>query len=251
MKQASNLVLCGALLGALLVSGQALAQQRIDDDFHNGFDPAIPWTWVVPGNDPLDTEDPTHYVFSGKTLDITAQAGGLYADNNNAHNIPSVVILGQPDNWHVETAVKTDWSMASTNTYVHAGLIFFADADNYFSYYTNRDVPSAPLVQVSSTFETGGNPAYGGISAPDWSPTTDYVKLRVVGTPTQVTFMFNRTGTWESAGTVSSTNQPAVFAFMSNLVGKQVGLETDTGGGFNNSPFSFKFFRTNLVVTGP
>ncbi len=57
--------------------------------------------------------------------------------------------------------------------------------------------------------------------------------------------------TWQTAGTVSSTNQPAVFAFMSSLTGKQVGLETDTGGGFNNSPFSFKFFRMNLgVVSG-
>ena len=51
------------------------------------------------------------------------------------------------------------------------------------------------------------------------------------------------------AGTVSDTQQPDLFAFMSSLVGTQVGLETDTGGGFNDSPFSFSYFKTNLVVS--
>jgi hypothetical protein len=37
---------------------------------------------------------------------------------------------------------------------------------------------------------------------------------------------------------------------MSNLIGYQVGLVTDTGGGFNNAPFSFNYFKTNLVVSG-
>jgi hypothetical protein len=37
-------------------------------------------------------------------------------ENNNALNIPSLVVLGQPDNWYIETAVSTDWSMASLDT---------------------------------------------------------------------------------------------------------------------------------------
>jgi hypothetical protein len=244
----ANIVLGGAVLGALVLPGRALAQTETEDDFLGGFDPAIPWTWMVTGNDPLNTEDPTHYSFSDNSLDILAQSGSLYGANNNAHNIPSLVVLTQPDNWYVETAVATDWSQASLNNYVHAGLVFFKDADNYFSYYNNRDVPNAPAVQISSTFETNGNPNYGGVSSANWTPTTDYVGLRVEGTPTQVTFMFNHTGTWEVAATVSNTNLPDVFAFMSSLTGKQVGLETDTGGGFANSPFSFNYFKTNLGV---
>jgi len=222
-----------------------------EDDFAGAFNPALPWTFNLPGNNPPNTEDPSHYAFSSKSLDITAQGGSTYAANNNAHNIPSFVILSQPDNWYVETAVRTDWSMASLDTYVHAGLVFFADADNYFSFYNNRNADPAhtPSVQVSSTFELAGNPQYGGISSLDWSPTQDYTRLLVKGTPTDVTFYFDHTGTWEKAfGQVSSTNQPDAFALMSSLVGKQVGLETDTGGGFNNSPFSFHYFRTNLKV---
>jgi hypothetical protein len=222
-----------------------------EDDFAGAFNPVLPWTFNLPGNNPPNTEDPSHYAFSPNSLDITAQGGSTYAANNNAHNIPSFVILSQPDNWYVETAVGTDWSMASLDTYVHAGLVFFADADNYFSFYNNRNADPAhtPSVQVSSTFELGGTPQYGGISSLDWSPTQDYVRLLVKGTPTDVTFYFNHTGAWEKAfGQVSSTNQPDVFALMSSLVGKQVGLETDTGGGFNNSPFSFHYFRTNLKV---
>src|SRR5262245_61030872 len=185
-------VLCCALLSALLVPCRATAD--VEDDFAGGFDPSIPWTFVVPGNNPLNTEDPCHYSFSPSSLDIVAQPGGLYAANNNAHNIPSLVILAQPDNWYVETAVSTDWSTASLDTYVHAGLIFLADADNYFSFYNNRDAPNSPMVQVSSTVELTGNPNYGGISSTDWAPTTDPVKLRVEGTPTAITFMFDRTG---------------------------------------------------------
>jgi hypothetical protein len=206
--------------------------------------------WMVTGNDPMDTEDPNNYAFSSNSLDITAQAGSLYGSNNNAHNIPNLLVLDQPGNWYIETAVRTDWSMASTTVYVHAGLVFFVDADNYFSFYYNRDGANPPLVQVSSTLESGGSPGYGGVSAPDWTPTLDYVKLRVEGTPTQVTFLFDRTGTgFEVAHTVSSTELPGVFVFMSSLVGKQVGLETDTGGGFANSPFSFNYFETNLGVS--
>jgi hypothetical protein len=222
-----------------------------EDDFANAFNLALPWTFNVAGNNPPNTEDQTQYAFSPSSLDITAQAGSLYAANNNAHNIPSFVVLAQPDNWYVETAVRTDWSMASVDKYVHAGLVFLADADNYFSFYNNRNADPAhtPLVQVSSTVELGGNPQYGGISSLDWQPTQDYVRLLVKGTPTDVTFYFNHTGTWEKAlGQVSATDQPDLFAFLSSLVGKQVGLETDTGGGFNSSPFSFHYFRTNLKV---
>src|SRR5581483_11161772 len=74
-------------------------------------------------------------------------------------------------------------------------------------------------------------------------------KLRIEGTPTQITFLYDHTGTWQTAGSVSSTDQPDIFAFLSSLVGKQVGLFTDTGGGFNTSPFSFSYFTTNLVVS--
>jgi hypothetical protein len=248
MKVGSVLVCC-AVLGALLMPSRATAQ--IEDDFANGFDISIPWTFNVPGNNPTNTEDQANYAFSPNSIDIMAQAGSLYAGSNNAFNIPNLVIYAQPDNWYVETAVRTDWSMASVNTYVNAGLIFFADADNYFSFYNNRNADPAhtPSVQVSSTFELAANPRYGGISSGDWDPTQDFVKLRVEGTPTQITFMFDHTGTWQVAGTVSSTAQPDVFAFMSSLVGKRVGLETDTGGGFNNGPFSFSTFKTNLVVS--
>jgi hypothetical protein len=252
MKHTAKVLLWGALVGALWVSPRALAQQVTHDHFHNGFKHSVPWTWMVTGNDPADTEDPTNYFFTDHALNIMAQAGSLYGSNNNAHNIASLLILDQPANWYVETAVQTDWSMASLNTYVHAGLVFFADADNYFSFYNNRNAGNSPLVQVSSTFETLGSPNYGGISSADWTPTTDFVKLKVKGTPTQVTFMYKRVtdATWQTAGTVSGTNLPAVFAFMNSLTGKQVGLETDTGGGFNDSPFAFGFFRTNLVVSG-
>src|SRR5262249_41255865 len=124
----ANVLLCCALLGAVLVPGTATAQ--IEDDFALGFDPSIPWTFNVPGNNPVNTEDPLNYAFSTNSLDITAQSGSLYGSSNNAHNIPNLVIYGQPDHWYVETAVSTDWSMASLDANVHAGLVFFADADN-------------------------------------------------------------------------------------------------------------------------
>ena len=61
--------------------------------------------------------------------------------------------------------------------------------------------------------------------------------------------LYDHTGNWENAfGVLSSNYHPEEFAFMSNLIGMQVGLETDTGGGFNSSPFSFSYFKTNLVV---
>src|SRR5205814_440798 len=123
------------------------------------------------------------------------------------------------------------------------GLVFLFDTDNYFGFYNNRDAANAPNVQVSSTFETARNPRYGGISSGGWTPTTDPVRLRVHGSPTAVTFLFDHTGTWEVAGSVSVNDQPEIFALMSSLVGVQVGLQTDTGGGFNTSPFSYHYFK--------
>jgi hypothetical protein len=244
----SNVVLGGALVGVLLISGRAVAQT--EDNFLGGFDPSIPWIWTVPGNDPYDTEDPTHYSFSDNSLDILPQDGSLYDMYNNAHTIPTLVVLDQPGNWYVETAVKTDWSRASLTNYVHAGLTFLVDADNYFTIYYTRDVPNTPNVQISSTYEAAQHPIYGNVASANWAPTTDYVGIRVEGTPDQVTFMFNRTGTWEVIGTFSSTSFPDEFAFLSALIGYQVGLVTDTGGvGFKNGPFSFNYFKTNLVVT--
>jgi hypothetical protein len=169
---------------------------------------------------------------------------------NNALNIPTLVILDQPDSWYVETAVATDWSQASLDAFVHAGLTFLVDADNYFTIYYTRDVPNSPKVQISSTYEASGNPIYGNVASANWDPTTDYVGIRMEGTPDQITFMFNRTGTWEVTGTFSRTNFADEFAFLSSLIGYQVGLVTDTGGGFNNAPFSFGYFKANLVVTG-
>jgi len=250
--KAVNVVLGGALVGVLLVSGWSVAQADTEDDFLGGFDPSIPWIWTVPGNDPNDTEDPTHYSFSDNSLDILPQDGSLYDMYNNAHNIPTLVVLDQPANWYVETAVATDWSQASLDAYVHAGLVFLVDADNYFTIYYSRDASPTgrPNVQITSTYEVAQHPIYGNVASANWAPTTDYVGVRVEGTPSQVTFMFNRTGTWEVAGTFSSTTFPDEFAFLSSLIGYQVGLVTDTGGGFNNAPFSFNYFRTNLVVTG-
>jgi hypothetical protein len=246
-----NVVLGGAILGTLLLSGQAMAQSRpplTEDDFLGSFDPSIPWIWTIPGNTPNDTEDPTHYSFSANSLDILPQSGSLYSMYNNALNIPTLVVLDQPAIWYVQTAIATDWSQASLDAYVHAGLLFLVDADNYFTIYYSRDVPNAPKVQITSTYEAGANPIYGNVASGNWDPTTNYVEIRVEGTPDHITFMFNHTGTWEVAGTFSSTNFPDEFAFLSSLVGYQVGLVTDTGGGFNNAPFSFNYFKTNLVV---
>ena len=245
-----NFVLASALLSAFLLAGGATALADTEDDFLGSFDPSIPWIWTIPLNNPNNTEDATHYSFSANSLDILPQDGSLYDMYNNAHNIPTLVVLDQPDNWYVETAIATDWSQASLDAYVHAGLTFLVDADNYFTIYYTRDVPNAPNVQISSTYEIAQHPIYGNIASGNWAPTTDYVGIRVEGTPDQITFMFNRTGTWEVAGTFSSTNYPDEFAFMSNLIGYQVGLVTDTGGGFNNAPFSFQYFKTNLVVVG-
>jgi hypothetical protein len=244
--KAGNVLLCCALLGALVVPGRARAQ--IEDDFASGLSSSVPWRWDVPGNNPNNTEDPANYAFSSNSLKITVQPGSLYADNNNANNIPNLVIATKPDNWFVETAVSTDWSKASLDAYVQAGLIFFADADNYFSFYNTRDAAHSPSVQVSSTFETFGGPNYGGISSGDWAPTQDYVKLRIEGTPTQITFLFDHTGNFEVAGKVMSDDQTGVFAFFSSLEGMRVGLVTDSGGGSNSSPFSFNYLKTNLVV---
>jgi hypothetical protein len=239
------------LLGNVALSWASPLETQSEDNFAGGFNSYIPWRWDVPGNNPNDTEDPTHFAFSSNSLEIAAQSGTLYAANNNAHNIPNLLILGQPDYWFVETAVSTDWSMASLDRYVQAGLVFLTDADNYFIFYNNRDTADSPSVQVSSTFELTGNPGFGGISSNPWSPTPDYVMLRAQGTPTDVSFLFNRTGTWQLAngGRVSSTNLPDVYAFMSSLVGKRVGLETDTGGGFNLAPFDFGYFKTNLLLS--
>src|SRR5207237_8617680 len=99
------------------------ARAPVEDGVAAGLSTSVPWRWYVPGNTPLNTEDPTNYSFSPNSLKINVQSGSLYAGNNNAINIPNLVVATQPDNWFVETAVSTDWSPASVDAYVQAGLI--------------------------------------------------------------------------------------------------------------------------------
>ena len=100
------------------------------DDELNGTALSGAWSFNVPGNTPLNTEDKTHYNVSGGGLNITLQPGIL--QGNNARNVPSVTIGTGNDarDWYVEASVNAPFT--TTRTYPSADLVFFSDANNFY-----------------------------------------------------------------------------------------------------------------------
>jgi hypothetical protein len=124
----------------LLLSVNAFTQ-TIVDEFDGGFDPNLPWSWlvVIPDNDPntcdlVNTENTDYYAFLDGELVLTMHPWNSVFDQwNYAVNFPNLPVAGMNAGWAIETEVTLDLNGNTPGVYTQAGIILMQDMDNYYS----------------------------------------------------------------------------------------------------------------------
>jgi hypothetical protein len=162
-------------LGVLL-SVNAFAQ-TIVDEFDGGFDPNLPWSWlvVIPDNDPntcdlVNTENTDYYAFRDGELVLTMHPwNSVYAQWNYAVNFPNLPVASMNAGWAIETEVTLDLNGNTPGVYTQAGIILMQDMDNYYSVQLVIDPNASPISYwLSTAHEVNRSYQYGGASAGFW-----------------------------------------------------------------------------------
>ena len=160
----------------LLLSVNAFTQ-TIVDEFDGGFDPNLPWSWlvVIPDNDPntcdlVNTENTDYYAFRDGELVLTMHPwNSVYDQYNYAVNFPNLPVAGMNAGWAIETEVTLDLNGNTPGVYTQAGIILMQDMDNYYSVQLIIDPNANPIrYWLSTAHEVNRSYQYGGASAGFW-----------------------------------------------------------------------------------
>ncbi|MDT7960814.1 MAG: hypothetical protein RQ971_03005 [Armatimonadota bacterium] len=174
----------------LLLSVNAFTQ-TIVDEFDGGFDPNLPWSWlvVIPDNDPntcdlVNTENTDYYAFRDGELVLTMHPwNSVYDLWNYAVNFPNLPVAGMNAGWAIETEVTLDLNGNTPGVYTQAGIILMQDMDNYYSVQLVIDPNASPISYwLSTAHEVNRNYQYGGASAGYWGDGAPSftLKMRIV-----------------------------------------------------------------------
>jgi hypothetical protein len=160
----------------LLLSVNAFTQ-TIVDEFDGGFDPNLPWSWlvVIPDNDPntcdlVNTENTDYYAFRDGELVLTMHPwNSVYDRWNYAVNFPNLPVAGFEPGWAIETEVTLDLNGNTPGVYTQAGIILMQDMDNYYSVQLVINPNASPISYwLSTAHEVNRDYQYGGASAGFW-----------------------------------------------------------------------------------
>jgi hypothetical protein len=160
----------------LLLSVNAFTQ-TIVDEFDGGFDPNLPWSWlvVIPDNDPntcdlVNTENTDYYAFRDGELVLTMHPwNSVYQQWNYAVNFPNLPVAGFEPGWAIETEVTLDLNGNTPGVFTQAGIILMQDMDNYYSVQLVINPNASPISYwLSTAHEVNRNYQYGGASAGFW-----------------------------------------------------------------------------------
>lgn len=240
------------ILLLLTLTARLLPAQPVIDDFLGGFDPQYGWSWVVPGNAPADTHDPSRISFTSESLRITAQTGTLYQGFNTIRNLPSVSVPALRGAWVIETRVQLIRNGASGG-YLQAGVVALRDANHYFNFHTVFLPAQNYSLSVSGGHEYAGVYQWAGLSGVVWNPSageTARLMLRYDPDTGQVRFFYDiEDGAhWrECAGSPRPLSDfPALQAVAQS--GGQIGLYVDLGGSWG-SPAPVAAFDYLLILS--
>ncbi|RYG30389.1 PEP-CTERM sorting domain-containing protein [bacterium] len=245
----------GSRLAALTLFGGVFSlasAQVVRDEFAGGFSPSLNWSTEIAGNTPGDTRD-NKLSFDANNLRIQPQSGNLFGGSDNAHNVPSLKVTAKPvGDWYIETRLKVDWSGVTTTSafqYPQAGMYVFDDTRNLYSVLTTMNQGQQ---YFSTNFESGGTYQHGYVESSRTTPRSDYVTLRMQFNATANRFDFKADRgaglfTYGSlSGSSTNANILARFNYLNNVVGRNIGLYTDTSGAAMGGPVSFDYFESNL-----
>lgn len=223
-------------LFALMCICSAFSQEVIDD-FQGGLKAALPWSWQVPGNSPLNTLDESRIQYAQGWLQVTLQSGTLQgnaSDRNNIRNLPSLPVRSFAPGWTVETRIRLTLN-GITGAYIQAGLVLFTNADNYFNFHLTMDPFDANRLKVSAGHELSGSYQWTGITSTGWNPALgNQVRLQIRQDPQTklIHFYYDRENGvfWQEA--TGSPKNPADYPALQAILdqGGSVGLYTDAAG---------------------
>jgi len=168
----------------------AFAQTVYVDEFEGGFNPALPWSWLVVVPNP-DTEcdyvntqnNDFPYRFEGGRLVIVMHPwNSTYEQWNYAANFPNLPVLGFGPGWAIETEVKLDLRGNIPTVFTQAGLMVMRDMDNYYQtmlIVMPNDGNNPHKFWLSTAHEVNRNYAYGGASAGFWGENEPSFSLKL------------------------------------------------------------------------
>jgi hypothetical protein len=177
------------LIAATTLCVNAFAQNVIVDEFEGGFNPALPWSWLVvaPSDsdcDYVNTENSDYpYSFVDGELQIVMHPwNSTYDQWNYAANFPSLPILGFDPGWAIETEVRLDLQGNIPTVYTQAGIMLMRDMDNYYQtmlIVMPNDGTNPHKFWLSTAHEVNRNYQYGGASAGYWGENESSFSLKM------------------------------------------------------------------------
>ncbi|MFN4034041.1 MAG: hypothetical protein ACK4ME_10585 [Fimbriimonadales bacterium] len=163
---------------ATMLCVNAFAQTYVDE-FNGGFDPALPWSWLIvaPNTetecDYVNTENsdyPYNFV-NGELVIVMHPWNSTYDQWNFAANFPNLPVLGFDSGWAIETEVRLDLLGNIPTVYTQAGLMVMRDMDNYYQtmlVVMPNDGTNPHRFWLSTAQEVNRSYGYGGASAGFW-----------------------------------------------------------------------------------
>jgi len=176
------------LIVAITLCVNAFAQ--IVDEFNGGFDPALPWSWlvVIPNPDTdcdyVNTENTDYpYQFVNGELQIVMHPwNSTYDQWNYAANFPNLPVLGFDPGWAIETEVALDLQGNIPTVYTQAGIMVMRDMDNYYQtmlIIRPNDGTNPHAFWLSTAHEVNRSYGYGGASAGFWGENQSSFSLKM------------------------------------------------------------------------
>jgi len=158
----------------------AFAQTVYVDEFDGGFNPALPWSWLVVAPNPdadcdyVNTENTGDFPYrfeGGKLVIVMHPWNSTYDQWNYAANFPNLPVLGFDAGWAIETEVSLNLRGNIPTVYTQAGLMVMRDMDNYYQamlIVMPNDGNNPHKFWLSTAHEVNRNYQYGGASAGFW-----------------------------------------------------------------------------------
>ena len=222
-------------------------QQTFGDELSgSAFGPAF--SFMVPGNNPVNTEDKSNYTVANGFFNVNFTNGGF----PNAKNVASVTVgAGNTGDYWLETAIKVNF--AGLSQYPLAGLAVFNDAGNYAQIGVKHNVGAGNNYPVAVDALNG---VYNN-DLTDYSVTNDNdnVVIRIRRTGGTITLAYldgaQSEHVFRTVDATSTGGDAVLFSLLNNIDGKHIGFLADNGGGAVPTPASFDYLRSSLNIVAP
>lgn len=152
------------------------------------------WSWV--------REDPQGWRLDNGSLSIRTSTGGLWIEHNNSRNL---LLRAAPSTEARPFAQEVLVKNRPANAFEHAGLVWYADDDNYVALMKEK-VGNRPIVQLVS--ETKRKPKVGFAEKP-YAPEAVWLRMEITARKARGLYREADSGPWTLLGECDLPVTPA------------------------------------------